>query len=123
MHKDILILIVTQVPIHETEADCTETRLTVGGICMLKILIVPAEYPVNLSACSSQVEKTKRVKLNIHVIGRSAVVGIRICWFTDTAFRRRWLVEKFVWIVCCKWWFTGKWGSSGWLYTGHSVIT
>jgi hypothetical protein len=98
MHKDILVLIVTQVPIHETEADCTETRLTVGGICMLKILIV-------------------------HVIGRSAVVGIRICWFTDTAFRRRWLVEKFVWIVCCKWWFTGKWGSSGWLYTGHSVIT
>lgn len=98
MHEDILVLVVTQVPIQETKADCTQTRLAVGGIFMVKILIV-------------------------HVIGRSAVVGIRICWFTDAAFRRRWLVKKFVWIVCCKWRFTGKRRSSGWLYTGHSVIT
>lgn len=43
MHKDFLVLIVTQVPSHETEANCTETRLTVGGIFAVKILIVPAE--------------------------------------------------------------------------------
>jgi len=98
MHKDVLVLAVTQFPIHETEANCTETRLTVGGIFMVKILI-------------------------IHVIGGTAVVGIRICWFTDTALRRWWLVEKFVWIVCCKWWFTGERWSSEWLYTGHSMIT
>jgi hypothetical protein len=99
MHKDVLVLIVTQVPVHETEADCTKTRLSVGGIFMVKIMIVPAE---------SQFIRQKKQRVNVHVIGRSAVVGIRFCWFTDTALRRRRLVEKFVWIVCCKWWFAGK---------------